>query len=132
MFHLITSRGDSGVAPFLDFAKAYDRVNRDYLFKVMEKQGFGEVFLSWIRLLYNGSVCSLMINGWAQDAIRPSRGVKQGDPLSPFLFALALEPLGNLLRAKRELGVDVDESLSAPVTFFADDTVLFSKRVGGL
>ncbi|OWZ14899.1 Pol Polyprotein [Phytophthora megakarya] len=61
--HLVTSRGCKGVATFLDFAKAYDRVNREYLFKVMECQGFGPKTLSWIRLLYKGSQCSLMQNG---------------------------------------------------------------------
>jgi hypothetical protein len=50
--NLVSFRGDEGLAVFLDFAKAYDRVNREYLFRVIEKQGFGSHFLAWIRLLY--------------------------------------------------------------------------------
>lgn len=126
--HLITSQRRGGLATFLDFAKAYDRVNRPYLFKVLARQGFGTKFLSWIRLLYTDSQCSLMLNGWAQEPLAPSRGVKQGDPLSPFLFALSLEPLGNLLRAHRNMGIRVDDELRIPVAFFADDTVLFSSN----
>ncbi|OWZ22250.1 reverse transcriptase [Phytophthora megakarya] len=124
LHHLETSLKRKGLVTFLDFAKAYDRVNRPYLLRVLERQGFGPRFLAWIRLLYSDSKCSLMINGWAQDSLTPTRGVKQGDPLSPYLFALSLEPLGNLLRARRDLGVLVDQTLRVPVGFFADDTDL--------
>ncbi|OWZ18758.1 Pol Polyprotein [Phytophthora megakarya] len=101
LHHLVTT-GDKedreGLANILDFAKCFDRVNTSYLLQVLENQTFGSKFLSWIRLLYVDSKCSLIFNGWGQTALKLTRGVQQGDPLSPFLFALSLEPLGNLLR----------------------------------
>lgn len=129
---LMTSADAVGLATFLDFAKAYDRVNRPYLFRVMDRQGFGPNFLAWIRLMYTDAQCSLMINGWAQDPLLPSRGVKQGDPLSPFLFCLSLEPLGNLLRDENDLGIPITPKISVAVAFFADDTVLLSRGVSRL
>ncbi|GMF37842.1 unnamed protein product [Phytophthora lilii] len=125
--HLLTTQRHKGLATFPDFAKAYDRVNRDYLFKVLERQGFGPKFMAWIRLMYKDSKCSLMLNGWAQAPLTPLRGVKQGDPLSPFRFDLCLVPLGNLLRKRQDLGISIGDGLKATVASFANDTVIFSK-----
>ena len=84
---------------FLDFEKAFDRVSWSFRDRVMESMGFPASFIDAIRGLYANSTNSLLINSSISRAITQSRGVRQGCPLSPFLFALFAEPLGLLLRS---------------------------------
>lgn len=126
---LTTSRDEDGFAVFLDFEKAYDRVNWAYMFRTLERIGCGTQFLRWVKLLYTKPAAHLMINGHVQDPLYPTRGVKQGDPLSALLFTLVIEPLGNLLREHEEYGIPITDDHTATGVFFADDSTLLA---GGL
>ncbi|KAF1327938.1 putative Pollike protein, partial [Globisporangium splendens] len=126
---LITNLDDEAYAMFLDFEKAFDRVNWDYMFRVLEKMGCGSAFIQWVRLLYTRPQAHLLINQNIQPALHPARGVKQGDPLSALLFLLAIEPLGNLLRSHKEYGVCLDVDHTATSMFFADDTTLLGGSI---
>ncbi|KAF1333810.1 Rna-directed dna polymerase, partial [Globisporangium splendens] len=126
VLHYCSTANVNGYASFLDFEKAYDMVNWDYLFEVLKRQGFGPNLISWIQLMYSKPSCSLILNGWLQPRLSPTRGVKQGDPLSPYLFILSLEPLGNLLRRENHLGLQLPFDRRITGAFFADDSVLFS------
>ncbi|KAF1328370.1 putative Pollike protein, partial [Globisporangium splendens] len=126
---LITNLDDEAYAMFLDFEKAFDRVNWDYMFRVLEKMGCGSAFIQWVRLLYTRPQAHLLINQNIQPALHPTRGVKQGDPLSALLFLLAIEPLGNLLRSHEEYGVCLDADHTATSMFFADDTTLLGGSI---
>ncbi|KAF1320234.1 putative Pollike protein, partial [Globisporangium splendens] len=126
---LITNLDDEAYAMFLDFEKAFDRVNWDYMFRVLEKMGCGSAFIQWVRLLYTRPQAHLLINQNIQPALHPARGVKQGDPLSALLFLLAIEPLGNLLRSHEEYGVCLDVDHTATSMFFADDTTLLGGSI---
>ena len=75
---------------------------------------------------------SLLLNGSLSPEISPSRGVKQGDPLSAFLFILAIEPLGNLLRQREEYGVSINDNVVLTNLLFADDTTLLSNSLSGV
>ncbi|KAF1320325.1 putative Pollike protein, partial [Globisporangium splendens] len=126
---LITNLDDEAYAMFLDFEKAFDRVNWDYMFRVLEKMGCGSAFIQWVRLLYTRPQAHLLINQNIQPALHPARGVKQGDPLSALLFLLAIEPLGNLLRSHEEYGVCLNADHTATSMFFADDTTLLGGSI---
>ena len=81
----------------LDMSKAYDKMNWVYLEVVMRKLGFCD---QWIRLMmvYVTTVSySILINGEPKGLIHPSRGIQQGDPLSPFLFLLCTKGLHALI-----------------------------------
>lgn len=88
----------------------------------------GDAFINWVKLLHKSGRMSLMLNRWMQPEFEPTRGVKQGDPLSPLLFLLSLEPLCNLLRRNTSLGLRVG-SRYVTGAYFADDSTLISKDV---
>lgn len=74
-----------------DMAKAYDRVEWSFLYGMMRKLGFNEKWIALIRNCISTVHYSICINGKVIGNIRPSRGLRQGDPLSPFLFLICAE-----------------------------------------
>ncbi|KAF1329068.1 putative Pollike protein, partial [Globisporangium splendens] len=129
---LVTSRDEEAYALFLDFEKAFDRVNWDYMFRLLERMGCGSEFVQWVRLLYTEPQAHLVINQNIQPVLFPTRGVKQGDPLSALLFLLTIEPLGNLLRSHKEFGVCLTEDHTSTSVFFADDTTLLGGSIASV
>ena len=63
----------------------------------------GNEFINWVRILYQGAVAQVMINGHLTGKIRLKRGVRQGDPLSPLLYVLVIEILALQLRTNPDL-----------------------------
>jgi hypothetical protein len=82
-----------GIALLLDQEKAYDRVHPQYLKACLDKYGFPQpLVVSIISLFFGTSLC-INVNGFLTAPISQDRGLRQGDPLSPLLFNLAIEPL---------------------------------------
>nr|GFC16892.1 RNA-directed DNA polymerase, eukaryota [Tanacetum cinerariifolium] len=77
----------------VDFEKAYDSVRWDFLDEVLKKFGFGEKWCKWIQACLKSSRGSVIINGSPTEEFQLSKGLKQGDPLSPILFLLIVESL---------------------------------------
>ena len=82
-----------GLMVTIDFEKVFDSLSWNFLFKTLEKFNFGESFIKWVRLFYTNISSCIMNNGVATPLFSVGRGVRQGDPLSPYLFILALETL---------------------------------------
>ncbi|XP_074364595.1 uncharacterized protein LOC141705594 [Apium graveolens] len=123
---------DGEVALKLDISKAYDRVSWDYLWHRMRIMGFNEKWLKWMRLYVTTVQYMVCLNGSYVGPIMPSRGLRQGDPLSPYLFLLCAEGLSNLLNSAAATGSinGCRISRSAPAIthlLFADDSFLFFK-----
>ena len=120
----------------LDMSKAYDRVEWLYLQKTMEKMGFRQ---QWIQLVMNcisTTSYSILVNGEPKGDIRPSRGIRQGDPLSPYLFLISSKGLNHQIQkaAADDLIRGFSLCRSGPkIThiFFANDTLLFCQAEMG-
>ncbi|XP_042974784.1 uncharacterized protein LOC122306423 [Carya illinoinensis] len=116
----------------LDMSKAYDRVEWMFLEKIMESLGFDKKLISLVMLCVRTVSFSVLVNGNPKGPIIPSRGLRQGDPLSPYLFLLCTEGLISLL--KRNVGREGVDGIricrGAPRInhlLFADDSVFFCK-----
>ncbi|KAL0009842.1 hypothetical protein SO802_004950 [Lithocarpus litseifolius] len=88
----------------LDMNKAYDRVEWRYLAVIMRRLGFNERWISLMMMCISTVTNSVLINGEARGSIVPSRRLRQGDPISPFLFLLCSEGLSAMLRKEEEQG----------------------------
>lgn len=82
----------------LDFAKAYDRVDHEFLWATMRRMNFKQQFIQIVRGLVENTHSKVHINGLFTPNIRLGRGVRQGCPLSPILFALSTQPLMRLIK----------------------------------
>uniref|UniRef100_A0A3Q3A000 Reverse transcriptase domain-containing protein n=1 Tax=Kryptolebias marmoratus TaxID=37003 RepID=A0A3Q3A000_KRYMA len=108
----------------MDAEKAFDRVEWSYLFYTLRRFGFGCSFISWIKLLYTSPLASVRTNNDHSEYFHLGRGTRQGCPLSPLLFAIAIEPLAAALRSSPMQGI-TRGGLDHKVSLYADDLLLF-------
>uniref|UniRef100_A0A803PHU9 Reverse transcriptase domain-containing protein n=1 Tax=Cannabis sativa TaxID=3483 RepID=A0A803PHU9_CANSA len=111
-------------------AKAFDRVEWAFLESLMFHFNFPTSFVSLIMKCISTTNLSFLLNGAVYGSLKPSRGLRQGDPLSPYLFILCAEGLSSLLRNRQESHIfnGIAISRHAPAIshlFFADDSLLF-------
>jgi exonuclease III len=116
----------------LDMSKAYDRVEWDFLEAIMRKLGFADKWVAVIMSCIRSVQYSVLLDGVPTGYIIPSRGIRQGDPLSPYLFLMCAEGLSALLRQASTAGrlKGTQTSRGGPWVshlFFADDSLLFGQ-----
>lgn len=130
IIHSIRSRRQACMVLKLDFHKDFDRISWKFIDSVLKKMGLNDKWISWLSNCQNNSTTSILINGSPCAPIRLQKGVKQGDPLSPFIFVLAVEGLKQIIdtsiRNGLLTGFQLENSLQIiSLLEFADDTMCF-------
>ena len=111
----------------LDFSKAYNMVDWQCLFKIMEKLGFPQEFIKMVSLLFYNALACIKLNGEPSPYFPIQRGVRQGCPLAPYLFLIVAEVLNAMvsqeMRAERVQGINLPfEGRQQIIAQYADDT----------
>eukprot|EP00253_Pinus_taeda_P016388 PITA_16388 len=127
--HSSISRKEKGFVLKLDLANAFDRVRHTFLFAVLHKMGFDPSFINMIKACISNPWISPLINGRPCVAFQSSRGLRQGCPLSPYLFILMAESLSKALDFNRRTGLITGIKFEQGTkninhSQFADDTLL--------
>lgn len=123
------------VAIKLDMVKAFDRMEWVFIIKIMECLGFSSKWCQLINQCISTSSISILLNGSPTPAFTPTRGLRQGDALSPYLFILCMEDFSRMLQNAESAGLisplqPVRGSPKISHLFFADDCILFSSAAG--
>ncbi|GJS19939.1 RNA-directed DNA polymerase, eukaryota, reverse transcriptase zinc-binding domain protein [Tanacetum coccineum] len=117
--------------PPVDFEKAFDSVSWRFLDHVMESLGFSSTWRKWIMAGLKSSRASILVNGSPTSEFSLKRGLRQGDPLSPFLFIIVMEGLHIALRdeltANLFQGVKMSSEIWLSHLFYADDVIILSE-----
>eukprot|EP00253_Pinus_taeda_P024057 PITA_24057 len=127
IIHSLKHSKKPGMLLKIDLSKAFDSISWDYMKK--SAFGFANTWIRWIMNMVSSSFFSILINGIPSSTFRPSRGLRQGDPLSPFLFIIMAEGLGRSLHSAIHSNALKGISLHGAPTVshqqFVDDNMIF-------
>ena len=113
-----------GLLLFLDFEKAFDTLEWSFIQKTLISFGFGPSIVQWFKTFYNNTESCILNNGWASNFFMVHRGVRQGCPLSPYLFILSAEILAKAIRKCADIRGLLVKDTEIKLSQYADDTTL--------
>lgn len=124
--------GRSGLIVSLDFSAAFDSLRHDYMLSALESFSLGPSFLKWIKILYSSSETCVLNRGQSSGWFPFKKGIRQGCPISPFLFVLAVEGLAEVIRSRQDIrGLHLLDS-ETKILQFADDSTIFAEDESSL
>jgi hypothetical protein len=129
VIHSLQNTKTPGMLLKLDLSKSFDKISWDYMQEMLLAFGFDKLWVTWILNLTSSAFFSILINGAPSRPFSPSRGIRQGDPLSPFLFIIMAEGLSLSIHAavaNNLLTCLPLHGISPPISHsqFVDDTLL--------
>lgn len=116
----------------IDFEKAYDNVNWNFLISIMTQMGFSSKWCDWIKGICVSSRAAVLVNGSPTFEFQCEKGLRQGDPLSPFLFLIVMEALSWILDKARDVGVFkgirlANNEMDMSHLLYADDALIMGE-----
>lgn len=126
----IHARRETSLFLKLDITKAFDALAWPFLFEILRANGFGAGWIRWIAILLQTSNTKVLVNGVPGRRFHHAKGLRQGDPVSPLLFVIAMDSLAAIINKAREAGVISTLNGISPVqrlSIYADDLALFIK-----
>ena len=121
-----------GILFAADIEKAFDSVDHNFISATLNKFVFGSDFIQWIQMLFKNSQNCAMNNGNSTGYFNLERGTRQGDPLPPYLFILALDILFIQVRADSSIKGFRIKQFEIKLTAYADDTTFLVKDAQSL
>ena len=98
----------NGAVIFVDFVKAFDSLEWDFMLRTLKHFGFNDSFIRWVETLYTNIQTCVLNNGWLSETFKNFRGIRQGCPLSALLFVLSVEIMAIRLRSNSHIrGIQV-------------------------
>ena len=131
----VLKNNESGILCKLDIEKVYDKVDWNFILTVMQKMDFGEKWIRWIKWCISTANFSVLVNGTPTGFFQSSKGLRQDDPLSPYLFVIVMEVFNVFLKRAIEGGFlsgckakgRIEEGVLISHLLFADDTLVLCK-----
>ena len=118
----LNSNNQEGLLLLIDFEKAFDSVEWTFLDEALKFFNFGEFIRHWVKTFYNNINSSILYNGHCSNSFSVTRGVRQGDPLSPYLFIICAELLADAIKQNSQIkGITVNNE-EFVLGQYADDT----------
>jgi retron-type reverse transcriptase len=129
--HNIKTKKSKALILKLDLKKAFDCIDWDFLRLVLAQTGFNHQLIKWIMSCVDSANLAILVNGESSSFFHMGRGLRQGCPLSPLLFILAMEALSLLLKSAQAegkiSGIKVSRTLKILHLLFADDVLIMTK-----
>ena len=117
-----------GFMVLIDYEKAFDMVEWDFVFETLKNFNFGPAFIKWIKLLYRNISANTINNGFLSRNFNLSRGIRQGCPISALLFILVAEILSIKIRTDENVKGITIRDVEFKICQLADDTTIFIKK----
>lgn len=123
IINYLKDKEQPGVIINIDFEKAFDSVNWNFMLSTLEKFNFGPSLIKWIKTFYTNIFSCITNSGFTSKYFQIARGVRQGDPLSPYLFILMVEIMSNKIRQDKTInGIKLNDTTEIKLLQYADDT----------
>jgi hypothetical protein len=113
-----------GLLLLIDFEKAFDSIEWSYITETLNKYNFGEDFINWFNIVYKDSQSCVINNGKYSKFFKLGRGCRQGDPWSPYIFILSIEPLAQYIKQHAHITGLTFGHKHVKIGQYADDTFL--------